>query len=204
MIRVMTVDDHPLLREGLAGVINSQEDMSVVAEAGTGREAIDTYRLERPDVVLMDLVMPGMSGADAIARIREEDPAAKAIVLTTYDGDDDIYRALQAGARGYLLKDVYRQELIGAIRAVHEGRRCIPANVAMRLAERIPGTQLSPREHEVLALIVSGKTNRDIAAALQIAEGTVKTHVNVILSKLGAKDRAQAMSIALQRGIVHL
>lgn len=203
-IRVAVVDDHPLFREGLAGVINRQKDMTVVAEAGDGHEAVELYRREQPDVVLMDLRMPRMGGVEAIAAIRKEFPNSRTIVLTTYDGDEDIHRALQAGARGYLLKDVFREELVEGIRTVHAGRKCIPAPIAMRLAERTPGVELSNREMEVLRLIIGGKSNREIAAELGIAEGTVKGHVNLILSKLDVSDRAQAMSVALQRGIVHL
>ena len=203
-IRIMVVDDHPVVREGLAAMIDRQPDMTVVAEASDGRQAIERFDKMNPDVALMDLRMPVMSGVEAISEIRKRHPAARIIVLTTYDGDEDIYRALQAGAQGYLLKDMFRDELLDAIRAVHRGQRRIPAAIASRLAERIGGPELTARELEVLKLIVKGKSNREIGAHLAISEGTVKGHVNNILSKLGVNDRTQAATTALQRGIVHL
>jgi two-component system NarL family response regulator len=200
----MLVDDHPVVREGLAAMINRQRDMEVVAEAGEGQEAVSLFRQHHPDITLMDLRLPVLSGVEAIKVICSEYANARVIVLTTYDGDEDIYRALRAGAQGYLLKDMFREELISAIRTVHSGQRCIPASIATRLAERMSSHDLTAREVEVLTLIVKGYSNRDIAVALSITEGTVKGHVNNILSKLGVTDRTQAVTTALQRGIVHL
>ena len=203
-IRILIVDDHPVVREGLAAMVNRQSDMLVAAEAGDGRKAVDLFREHSPDVTLMDLRLPVMSGVDAITAIRKESPSARIIVLTTYDGDEDIYRALQAGAQGYLLKDMFREELVEAIRAVHSGLRRIPTSVAAKLADRMGGSQLTARELEVLKLMARGKSNREVASELAITEGTVKGHVNNILSKLGVGDRTQAVTSALQRGIVHL
>jgi DNA-binding NarL/FixJ family response regulator len=203
-IRILIADDHFVVRMGLAAVINTQPDMVVVAEAVNGRQAIESFRQHRPDVTLMDLRMPEMGGIEAITTIRREFNDSRLIVLTTYDGDEDIYRALQAGARSYLLKDMLRDTLIDAIRAVHAGQRRIPPEVANRLAERMDRSELTSRELEVLRLIVGGKSNKEIAAELSIAEGTVKIHINNILSKLGVSDRTQAATFALQRGIVHL
>jgi two-component system NarL family response regulator len=200
----MIADDHFVVRMGLAAVVNTQSDMSVIAEATTGKQAVEVYREQRPDVVLMDVRMPEMNGIDAIAAIRKDYPEARFIVLTTYDGDEDIYRALQAGARAYLLKDMLRDELVETIRAVYAGQRRIPAEVANRLAERMNRTELTARELEVLRLIAQGKSNKIIAADLSISEGTVKIHVNNILSKLGVSDRTHAATFALQRGIIHL
>jgi len=203
-IRLLIVDDHHIVRRGLAALINIEPDMTVVGEAGDGRQAIQLFKEHRPDVVLMDLRMPVMSGVDSIDAIRSEWPAARIIVLTTYDGDEDIYRALQAGASGYLLKELFSEELLGAIRAVHGGRRWVPQAVAERLAGRVGSPDLTARELEVLMLIVKGNTNREIASALAISEATVKTHVNNILGKLGVTDRSKAATLAVQRGIVHL
>lgn len=203
-IRVLIADDHFVVRMGLTAVITTQPDMVVVAEAANGRQALEFFRHHRPDVTLMDLRMPEMDGLEAITAIRKEFPDSRFIVLTTYDGDEDIYRALQAGARSYLLKDMLQDGLVEAIRAVHAGQRRIPAEVAGRLAERMDRTELTSRETEVLRLIVEGKSNKEIAARLKIAEGTVKIHINNILSKLGVTDRTQAATFALQRGIIHL
>ncbi|MFL6212287.1 MAG: response regulator [Blastocatellia bacterium] len=203
-LRIMIADDHFVVRMGLAAVVNTQPDMSVIAEATTGKQAIEVYREHRPDVVLMDVRMPEMNGIDAIVAIRKDYPDARFIVLTTYDGDEDIYRALQAGARAYLLKDMLRDELVETIRAIYAGQRRIPAEVANRLAERMNRTELTARELEVLKLIVQGKSNKIIASDLSISEGTVKIHVNNILSKLGVSDRTHAATFALQRGIIHL
>jgi two-component system NarL family response regulator len=203
-IRVLIADDHFVVRMGLAAVITTQPDMTVVAEAANGRQALEFFRQHRPDVTLMDLRMPEMDGIEAITAIRKEFPDSRFIVLTTFDGDEDIYRALQAGARSYLLKDMLQDGLIEAIRAVHAGQRRIPAQVANRLAERMDRTELTSRELEVLRLIVEGKSNKEIAAQLSIAEGTVKIHINNILSKLGVTDRTQAATFALKRGIIHL
>jgi two-component system NarL family response regulator len=203
-IKLLVADDHNIVRSGLTALINSEADMTVVAEATNGQQAIDLFKQHRPDVTLMDLRMPGVGGVDAITAIRKEFPTARIVVLTTYDGDEDIYRALQAGASGYLLKGMLAEELLEAIRAVHSGLRRIPAAVAELLAVRMGGPGLTPRELDVLALIVKGNSNKEIAAALSITEATVKTHINNILSKLGASDRTQAATMALQRGIIHL
>jgi two-component system NarL family response regulator len=200
----MITDDHFLVRLGLSTIINTQPDMTVVAEAGDGRQAIELFRQHRPDVTLMDLRMPEMGGIEAIQEIYKEFPDCRIIVLTTYDGDEDIYRALQSGARSYILKDMVGDELLDAIRAVHSGQRRIPPEIAARLAERMPRSELTPRELEVLRLIVKGKSNKEIANALFVTEGTVKVHVNNLLGKLGVTDRTQAVTAALQRGIVHL
>jgi len=203
-VRILLVDDHPVVREGLAAIINRQPDMLIVAEASNGQEAVDLHREHHPDISLIDLRMPVMNGVDAIKVIRKENSRSRFIVLTTYDGDEDIYRALQAGAQGYLLKDMFREELLAAIRSVNAGQRSIPAAIATRLAERIAGNELTPREVEVLRLIAAGNSNKEIANSLEITEGTVKGHVNNILSKLAVTDRTQAVTTAIQRGIVQL
>jgi len=203
-IRVLVADDHPVVREGLAAMIGRQADLSVVATASDGREAVDLFLRERPDVALIDLRMPGMEGLEAIVAIRERDASAKIIVVTTYDGDEDIYRSLQAGAKAYLLKDAGRDELLSAIRAVHAGKKYVPASVATKLAERVVGSELTARELDVIRLMVVGKANKEIAAALGVTEGTVKAHVNSILDKLGAAGRTEAVTLALRRGIVRL
>ena len=203
-IRILVVDDHNIVRQGLVALLNTVPEMQVVAEAGDGEEAIEAHRKHRPDVTLMDLRLPKIGGADAIARIREEMPSARIIVLTTFDGDEDIFRALQAGAKGYLLKGMDIDELTDAIRSVYAGKSKIPAFVAEKLAERMGGPALTTREIEVLKRIVAGRSNKEIASDLFISEATVKTHVNSILGKLGVTDRTQAATTALQRGIVHL
>ena len=203
-IRVMVVDDQGVVRQGIVALINTVADMKVIAEATNGQEAIEQFRAHRPDVTLMDLRMPVVGGVEAIGRIRREFPGARIIVLTTFDGDEDIYRSLQAGAQGYLLKDMFFDELESAIRAVHAGGRKIPGVVAERLAGRMGGSDLTGRELEVLKLIVGGHSNKEIGAALGISEATVKSHINSILGKLGVTDRTQAATTALQRGIVHL
>ena len=203
-IKIMIVDDHPVVREGLSRIIVSESGMEVIAEAGTGAEALTQYRKLRPDIVLMDMRMPEMTGLQTIEAIRKEFSNARIIVLSTYDLEEDIYQSLQAGARGYILKDSPRNELLAAIRRVHAGERVIPPTIATRLAERISGNELTAREFEVLKLIVSGKSNKQIGDDLGISEGTVKSHVNNILDKLGVTDRTQAVSVALKRGIVHL
>jgi DNA-binding NarL/FixJ family response regulator len=203
-IRLMVIEDHHVVRQGLVALLNTVPDMSVVAEGADGKQAIDLFRQHEPDVTLMDLRMPNMSGVDAVVQIRQDYPAARIIVLTTFDGDEDIYRALQAGARAYLLKGMFGDELMDAIRAVHAGKSRIPAAVAERLANRMGGPGLTPRELDVLRLIVSGNSNKEIGEELRISEATVKTHINNILSKLGVTDRTQATTTALQRGIVHL
>lgn len=203
-LRVIIADDHPIVREGLHAVVSDQPDMIVVGQAATGAEAVDLALSLRPDVVLLDLRMPEQNGVDAIAAIRAGWPEARVLVLTTYDGDEDIYRALQAGAQAYLLKDTPRAELLEAIRAVARGQKRIPPEVAARLVQRIGGPTLTEREVDVLRLMAKGGSNKDIGAALHISEGTVKFHVNNILGKLGVDDRTQAVTIALQRGIIHL
>lgn len=203
-IRLLVVDDHAIVRKGLVALLNTVEGLKVIAEASDGEEAITAHRVHKPDVTLMDLRLPKLGGADAIARIRQEQPAARIIVLTTFDGDEDIFRALQAGAKGYLLKGMDAAELTEAIRAVHAGRSRIPAAVAEKLAGRIGGPALTGRELEVLKRIVAGRSNKEIGGDLHISEATVKTHINSILSKLGVSDRTQAATSALQRGIVYL
>lgn len=203
-IRILTADDHALMRKGVAALVNAETDMEVVAEAPTGAEAIDQFIKHRPDVTLMDLQMPGMSGIDAIAGIRKEFPNARIIVLTTYRGDVQIMRALKAGARAYLLKGEVDFELLDTIRAVHMGQKRIPPEIAAELAEYSGEDQLSPREFEVLKLIAGGNSNKEIAARLSIGEETVKGHVTNILSKLAASDRTQAVTIGLKRGIIEL
>lgn len=203
-IRVMVIDDHQIVRQGLVALINTESDLTVVAEGADGQQAVELFRQHQPDVTLMDLRMPVLSGVEATKAIRQEFPTARIIVLTTFDGDEDIYRALQAGAQSYLLKGVSFDELIEAIRTVHAGQRRIPAVVAERLAERMAGEELTSREVQVLELIVHGKSNKEIGTALSISEATVKSHINSLLSKLGVADRTQAATTALQRGIVHL
>jgi DNA-binding NarL/FixJ family response regulator len=203
-IRIMVIDDQAVVRQGFVSLINTVADMEVIAQGINGQQAIDLYRQHKPDITLMDLRMPVMSGVDAIAKIQREFPDARIIVLTTYDGDEDIYRALQAGAQGYLLKDMFFEELEEAIRTVHAGVRRLSPLVAERLAERMSESELTVRELEVLHEIVNGKSNKEIASALRISEATVKSHINNILGKLGVSDRTQAVTRALQRGIVHL
>ncbi len=203
-IRVMLVDDHPIVRQGVASLLADEAEVEVVGEARTGEEAVDTFRKLKPDVTLMDLRLPGMSGVEAIQKIRQEFPNARFIVLTTYDGDEDIHRALQAGAKAYVLKDTFLDEILDTIKAVHAGMRRIPEAVARRLEERMPGPTLSPRELDVLRHIATGESNKEIAAALGITEGTVKTHVVNILGKLGVNDRTAAATAALQRGFIRL
>ncbi len=203
-IRVLVADDHFVVRIGLSALIATQKDMSVVGEAGDGLEAVQLYRSLKPDIVILDLRMPAMNGISATSAIIKDDPDAKIMVLSTYDGDVDIHNALRAGALGYLLKGAPSEELVQAIRTVNSGRRYIPASVATRLAEYIYGLDLTSRELEVLTLIVKGRSNKDIAITLSISEATVKTHINNIFSKLGVNDRTQAATMALQRGIVHV
>jgi DNA-binding NarL/FixJ family response regulator len=203
-LRIMLVDDHYLVRMGLASIIALEPDMIICAEASTGEQAQTLFRTHRPDVTLMDLRLPGMSGTDAVQAIRREFPDARIVMVSTYVCDEEIYGALQAGAMAYLVKSVQREELIRAIRKAAAGQRHIPAEVAARLADRVSGSQLSARELEVLRFLVSGRRNREIASALDIAEGTVKLHVSSILGKLGATDRTEAVTRALQRGIVQL
>jgi DNA-binding NarL/FixJ family response regulator len=204
VIRVMIADDHPALREGLSALLERQADLQVVAMAADGQQAVALVPTHQPDVILMDLRMPCLEGADAVAAICAQWPEARIIILTTYDGDEDIYRALRAGAKGYLLKDAPCEELFTAIRQVHGGQKYIMSQVAQKLTDRFQSSELTDRELEVLQLLVQGNTNRDISAALCVAEGTVKFHVRNILDKLGASDRTQAVTIALKRGLARL
>jgi DNA-binding NarL/FixJ family response regulator len=203
-IRVLSVDDHPLLREGIAALVNAEADMKMVAEASNGQEAIEKFRLHRPDVTLMDLQMPGSNGIEAIIDIHNEFPNARIIVLTTYTGDVQVLRALRGGAQGYILKGHVHRELLETIRAVHAGKKRIPPEVAAELADHAAEDNLTSRETDVVRLIASGNANKVIAYQLSISEETVKTHVTNILSKLGANDRTHAVTIALKRGIIEL
>jgi DNA-binding NarL/FixJ family response regulator len=203
-IRILCVDDHAVVRDGIGAILNLQPDMSLVASASTGREALEQYRHIRPDITLMDLRLADMSGFDAIRAIRSEFPNAKVVVLSSYEGDADIREAMDAGAQGYVAKGMVREELLDVIRTVAAGKRRIPAALAQTLAEHVSDDQLSPRELEVLQFVSGGKRNKEIAAELSVAEDTVKMHVRNLLSKLGASDRTEAVTIALRRGILHL
>jgi len=203
-IRVMTVDDHPIFRDGLAALLSFYKDFELVAEAADGAQAIQLFRVHRPDVTLMDLSMPVMGGAQATEAITSEFPDARIIALTTYEGDADIHRALQAGARGYLLKDALRNQIADAIRAVHRGGRIVPPMVAQKLAEFTPRIELTERELEVLSLMAKGQSNKEIADSIGRTEATVKVHVLHILSKLDVDDRTAAVTVALKRGMIHL
>ncbi|MBD3887087.1 response regulator transcription factor [Phormidium tenue FACHB-886] len=203
-IRVLVVDDHPVVRQGLIGMLEKAPDIVIVGQGRNGHEAIAVFQQQQPDVTLMDLRMPEMEGVPAITVICNEFPNARIIVLTTYDTDEEIYRGLRAGAKGYLLKDSEPEELLTAIRTVNRGQQYIPPNVAAKLVQRMTGPELSDREIEVLQLIGQGMSNQEISTALNISESTVKTHVNRILSKLDVKDRTQAAILALKRGIANL
>ncbi|HEX4169631.1 MAG TPA: response regulator transcription factor [Bryobacteraceae bacterium] len=203
-IRVLTVDDHPLLREGIAAIINDQSDMLVVAQAANGHEAIQKFRVHRPDVTLMDLRLPDISGIETIIAIQEEFPDARFIMLTTFDGDIEVQRALRAGARGYVLKSMAPSDLLCVIRQVHLGKRHVPAEVAAKLAEHLACDVLSEREIDVLKHVAGGNRNRDIAEKLFIAEETVKVHMKHIMDKLDASDRTEAVAIAVRRGYIEL
>jgi DNA-binding NarL/FixJ family response regulator len=203
-IKVMIVDDHPLMRVGVASIVNARADMAVVAQTGTGEEAVVLFAEHRPDVTLMDLRLPKMSGVNAIRAIRSSFPAARFVVLTTYEGDEDIHRALEAGAKGYVIKGMPYQTLIDALLRVHTGGRFLPPPVAKALASRMPDSDLSSREQEVLRHLVGGMSNKEIAGLLGITEATVKCHVSTILMRLNVSDRTQAVVTALQRGLVHL
>ncbi|HYL97983.1 MAG TPA: response regulator transcription factor [Blastocatellia bacterium] len=203
-IRIMVVDDHPIVRHGFADMISAQPRMKVVAEAENGLQAVELFRKYRPDITLMDLRMPRLGGVDAIKEIRKDYPDSRIIVLTTYDGEENVYRALQAGAQGYLLKHMSRDEILSAIQAVHAGKRSIPDCIATRLAERTVAQRLTSRESEILNLMGRGMSNKQIATMLAITEPTVKGHVSNILDKLGVTDRTQAVTAAIQRGIIFL
>jgi DNA-binding NarL/FixJ family response regulator len=203
-IRVLSVDDHALLREGIAAIISSQPDMELVSQAASGNEAIQQYREHRPDVTLMDLRLPDLSGIDAMIAIRGQFPEARIIMLTTFEGDVEIQRALEAGARAYLLKTTPPREVAEAIRQVHAGKKRVPPEIAARLAEHLSDDELTPREIEVLQRISGGNRNKEIADLLFISEETVKVHIKHIMDKLGAKDRTQAVAIGVRRGFIHL
>ncbi|HSM79414.1 MAG TPA: response regulator transcription factor [Bryobacteraceae bacterium] len=204
VIRVLCVDDHPLVRKGVASILANEPDMELVAEGRNGREALELFRMHQPDVALLDLRMPEMDGIAAARAICGEFPSARIIALTSYDGDQDIYRALEAGVRGYMLKEMVHTDVLRAIRTVHAGKRLIPPEVAERLSEYFPQIALTPREVEVLAFVARGLGNKEIAGHLGTASGTVKIHVQNILGKLGASDRTQAVTLAIQRGILHV
>lgn len=203
-IRILTVDDHELVRKGIAAILSTEPGLDLVAEANTGEDALRLHRTQRPDVTLMDLRLPDKSGVETTREIRAECPSAKIIVLTSYDGDQDIYRALEAGVRGYLLKEMLHTEVIRAIRTVHSGKRFIPLEVSQQLNGFFPDFALTPREIEVLSLVARGFGNKEVGDVLGTAPGTVKAHMQSILSKLGAKDRTHAVTIALRRGLIHL
>ena len=204
MIRILTVDDHPMLREGIAAVLASEQDMILVAEASNGREAVEQFRTHHPDVTLMDVQMPEVNGIDAIVKIREEFPDARIIVLTTYTGDAQAARAFKAGASGYMLKSMVRKELIDTIRTVHAGKKRIPAEIAVEMAQHHSDDALTEREIEVLREVAAGNANKMVGQRLNISEETVKAHMKSILSKLGANDRTHAVTIAVRRGIIDI
>ena len=203
-IRILSVDDHPMLREGIAAVLAGEDDMVLVAEASNGREAVEQFRAKRPDVTLMDVQMPEVNGVEAILKIREEFPDARIIVLTTYSGDVQAARAFKAGASGYLLKNMLRKELIDTIRAVHAGKKRIPPEIAVEMAEHHSDDALTEREIEVLRAVAAGNANKMVAQQLHVSEETIKAHMKNILSKLGANDRTHAVTIALKRGIIEI
>jgi two-component system, NarL family, response regulator len=203
-ITILCVDDHPLVRKGIAAILANEPDIKLVAEAGSGQEAVEAFRTHRPQVTLMDLRLPGMDGIEATKQIRQIDTEAKILALTSYDGDQEIYRALEAGVRGYLLKEMVHTEIVRAIRVVHSGKRLMPPEVAERLSEHFPQVALTPREIEVLQHVAKGYGNKEIGIRLGTAAGTVKMHLQNILSKLGASDRTHAVTLAIRRGIIYI
>jgi DNA-binding NarL/FixJ family response regulator len=203
-ITILCVDDHPLVRKGIAAILANEPDIKLVAEAGSGQEAVEAFRAHRPEVTLMDLRLPGVDGIEATKQIRQIDPEAKILALTSYDGDQEIYRALEAGVRGYLLKEMVHTEIVRAIRVVHSGKRLMPPEVAERLSEHFPQVALTPREIEVLQHVAKGYGNKEIGIRLGTAAGTVKMHLQNILSKLGASDRTHAVTLAIRRGIIYI
>jgi len=203
-IRILLVDDHLMVRLGLASMLGRERDLQVVAEASTGAEAIKQCEVHRPDVVLMDIRLPDISGIEATAVIVKRRPEIKVVMLTTYEGDEDVFQAIKAGAKAYFTKSVAGPELVQAIRAVHGGQYCIPPDIAGKLAQRYSLPELTPREREILERIAGGRSNKEIAALLNLAENTVKNHVHVILEKLGVQDRTQAVTNAIKRGILHI
>jgi DNA-binding NarL/FixJ family response regulator len=203
-IRILIVDDHPIMRVGIAALLASSKEMEVVAQAGSGEEAVRLHALHHPDITLMDLRLPGISGVETIRSIRVQSPKARFIVLTTYEGDEDIYQAMEAGASGYLVKGMPQEMLVNAVKRVHAGGRYLPPPVSQALTSRTRDSNLSNREREVLGLLANGKSNREIAGQLGITEATVKCHVSVILMRLNASDRTQAVVTALQRGLIHI
>jgi DNA-binding NarL/FixJ family response regulator len=204
VLGILCVDDHPLVRKGIAAILANEKDMKLIGEAGSGAEAVEAFRKFHPDVTLMDLRMPGVDGIEATKEIRKIDPEAKIIALTSYDGDQEIYRALEAGVRGYILKESVHTEIVRAIRVVHSGKRLMPPEVAERLSEHFPQVALTPREIEVLQHVAKGLGNKEIGVRLGTAAGTVKMHLQNILSKLGASDRTHAVTLAIRRGIIHI
>jgi DNA-binding NarL/FixJ family response regulator len=203
-IRILIVDDHPIMRFGIAALIGASKEMVAVGQAGSGEEALEQHAVLHPDITLMDLRLPGISGVETIRRIRQRSPEARFIVLTTYEGDEDIHQAMEAGASGYLVKGLPQEMLVAAVRRVHGGGRYIPQPISKVLATRTHDSSLSPRERQVLELVAKGRSNKEIASELGITEATVKCHVGVILSRLNAADRTQAVMTALQRGLIHL
>jgi DNA-binding NarL/FixJ family response regulator len=204
VLGILCVDDHPLVRKGIAAILANEKDMKLIAEAGSGADALEAFRQFRPDVTLMDLRMPVMDGIETTKEIRKIDPDAKIIALTSYDGDQEIYRALEAGVRGYILKESVHTEIVRAIRVVQSGKRLMPPEVAERLSEHFPQVALTPREIEVLQHVAKGLGNKEIGVRLGTAAGTVKMHLQNILSKLGASDRTHAVTLAIRRGIIHI
>jgi DNA-binding NarL/FixJ family response regulator len=204
VLGILCVDDHPLVRKGIAAILANEKDMKLIAEAGSGPEAVEAFRQFHPDVTLMDLRMPAMDGIETTKEIRKLDPEAKIIALTSYDGDQEIYRALEAGVRGYILKESVHTEIVRAIRVVQSGKRLMPPEVAERLSEHFPQVALTPREIEVLQHVAKGLGNKEIGVRLGTAAGTVKMHLQNILSKLGASDRTHAVTLAIRRGIIHI